>query len=55
MWIGGVLGTPKKFLIDNGIEFNNAHYVGMCENLNIDICSSAGASLWQNGISGKIM
>ena len=50
-----MLGTPKKFLIDNGIEFSNAHYVDMCENLKIEICSSAGESLWQNEICGKIM
>ena len=25
MWVGGGLGTAKKFLVDNG-ELNNVHY-----------------------------
>ena len=30
MWIGSGLGAPKKFLVDNGREFANGEYKGMC-------------------------
>ena len=50
MWIGNGMGTPKKFLADNGGEFANAHYRDMCENLNIEIANTAAYSPWQNGL-----
>ena len=50
MWIGGGLGTSKKFLLDKEGEFNNACYFNMWEYLNIQICSAAAGSPWQNDI-----
>ena len=29
MWIGGGLGTAKRFLVDNEGELNNAHYINI--------------------------
>ncbi|KAG1673036.1 DNA polymerase epsilon subunit 2 [Nymphon striatum] len=50
LWIGGGMGTPKKFLADNGGEFANADYRDMAENLNIEVWNTAGLSPWQNGL-----
>ena len=50
LWIGSGLGTPRKFLADNGGEFANEAYKDMAENLNIEVCNTAGFSPWQNGI-----
>ena len=33
MWIGTGVGSPKKFLADNGGEFANEEFTDMCENL----------------------
>ena len=33
MWIGTGLGTPSKFIPDNGGEFANEDYKEMAENL----------------------
>ena len=50
MWVGNGFRTPKKFLIDNGGEFANENYTEMGEQLNVEICSTAAESPWQNGI-----
>lgn len=49
-WVGMGPGLPKKFLSDNGGEFNNAEYTDMCENLNIVECKTAAESPWSNGL-----
>jgi transposase InsO family protein len=49
-WVGSGLGTPKKFLADNGGEFANEEYKDMCENLNVECLHTAAYSPWQNGL-----
>ena len=39
-------GAPKKFLVDNGEEFSNAHYPDMCEKLSITFSSAAAKRPW---------
>ena len=48
-WIGAGFGPPKKFLIDNGGEFDNEEYKEICEQFNIEICATAAYSPWSNG------
>ena len=45
MWIGLNLGSPRKFLVDNGKEFANKQLRDMCENLNIQVLNTAKQSL----------
>ena len=45
MWIGSSLGSPKKFLVDNGREFANRQLRDMCENLNIQVLNTVKQSL----------
>ena len=41
-------GCAKKFLLDNVGEFDNDHFIPLCENLNIHICTTAAESPWSN-------
>ena len=50
IWIREGLGTSKKFLANNGGEFTNLHYVGMCKKSEHRIYSTVAESPWQNGI-----
>ena len=34
-WVGVGMGSPKKFLADNGGELANPNFNSMCKNLNI--------------------
>ena len=34
-------GCTNKFLVDNSGEFDNDHFISLCENLNIHICTNA--------------
>src|SRR5215469_16111224 len=47
-WIG-IFGPPKKFLTDNGREFQNEEVYVLCEALNIEIMTTASHSPWSNG------
>ena len=49
MWIS-IFGTAKKFMVDNGGEFDNEDYRSLCENLNIRICTTPAYSPWSNGL-----
>lgn len=49
IWIGSGMGSPKRFIADNGGEFANSNFRDMCENLNIEILHTAAQSPWQNG------
>lgn len=44
-----VFGAPKKFLTDNGCEFNNAGMRDLGENFNIKIMTTSAESPWSNG------
>ena len=50
MWIGTGVGSPEKFLADNGGEFANEEFIDMCENLNIRMMHTAAASPFSNGL-----
>ena len=49
IWIS-IFGSAKKFLVDNGGEFDNDEFRSLCENVNIGICTTAAESPWSNGI-----
>ena len=49
IWIS-IFGSAKKFLVDNGGEFNNDEFRSLCENVNTRICTKAAESPWSNGI-----
>ena len=49
IWIS-IFGSAKKFLVDNGGEFDNDEFRSLCENGNIRICTTAAESPWGNGI-----
>ena len=43
-------GSPKKFLVDNGGEFNNEGFHSLCENVNIRIFTAAAESPCSNDL-----
>ena len=45
-----IFGSPKKFLVDNGGEFNNEDFRSLCENVNILILTTAAESTWCIGL-----
>ena len=45
-----IFGSPKKFLVDNGAEFNNQEFISLCENVNIHICTTAAEVPWSKGL-----
>ena len=50
MWVANGFGTPEKLLIGSGGEFANESFKEMAEQFNVEICSTAAESPWQNGI-----
>ena len=42
--------SPKKFLADNGEEFNNEDFHSFCENVNICMLTTAAESPWSNDL-----
>ena len=52
IWVS-IFGSPKKFLVDNGGEFNNEDFRSLCENVNICILTTAAESSWSNGLVEK--
>ena len=49
-WLASGFGPPKKFLVDNGGEFDNEDYRELGEHFNIEVCATAAYSPWSNGI-----
>ena len=49
IWIS-VFGNAQTFLVDNGGEFHNEDFRSLCENLNINIKTTAVESPWSNGL-----
>ena len=49
-WIASGFGPPKKFLTDNGGEFDNPEYRELAEQFNVEVCATAAYSPWSNGI-----
>ena len=48
-WIS-YFGKPKRFIADNGGEFNNRTYRDMCDLFEIKILKTAAYSPWSNGL-----
>lgn len=46
-------GPLKKFLIDNGSEFNNENHRELVEQFNVEVCATAAYSSWSNIISKR--
>ena len=51
-WVA-LFGFPGRILSDNGGEFNNNLFREMCEQLNIEVLSTAAESPWSNGITER--
>ena len=49
IWIT-IFGPPEKTLCDNGKEFCNSDFLSMCQNLNINMKTTAAFAPWSNGI-----
>ena len=49
IWIA-IFGSPKTCLVDNGGEFNNSEFISFCENLDINMKTTAAESPWSNGL-----
>ena len=49
IWIT-IFGSAKKYLVENGGEFDNDEFRSLCENVNRRICTTAVESPWSDGI-----
>ena len=49
IWLS-IFGSPKKFLVYDGGEFNDEDFCSLCENVNICILTIAAESPWSNGL-----
>ena len=45
-----IFRVSNKYLVDNGDEFANREFIAYCENMNIQICTTAAESPWSNGL-----
>ena len=45
-----IFDSAKKFLVDNGREFDNDEFRSLCENVNIRICTTTAESPWSDDI-----
>ena len=52
-WIT-LFGAPKKFLSDNGCEFNNGEFRTLGEKFNVKILATAAESPWSNGVCERL-
>ena len=48
-WIS-IFGRPKRFMSDNGGEYNNHNFVDMCEKLGVHIITTGAEAAWSNGL-----
>ena len=48
-WIS-IFGRPKRFLSDNGGEYNNSHFIDMCEKFGVHVVTTGAESAWSNGL-----
>ena len=48
-WVA-IFGAPKKDFTDNGGEFDNSIFHGLCEKFNIKIQTTPSYSPWSNGV-----
>ena len=50
IWIS-IFGSPQKFLVDNGGEFNNHEFISLCQNVKRRICTTA----WESPLSNSLV
>ena len=48
-WIS-LFGRPRRFLSDNGGEYNNSHFLDMCDKLGVHVITTGAESPWSNGL-----
>ena len=48
-WIA-IFGRPRRFLSDNGGEYNNYNFIDMCEKLGVHVITTGAEAAWSNGI-----
>ena len=48
-WIS-IFGRPRRFLSDNGGEYNNENFIDMCEKLGVHVITTGAEAAWSNGI-----
>ena len=48
-WIA-LFGRPVKFMSDNGGEYNNHHFIDMCEKLGVHVITTGAEAPWSNGL-----
>ena len=48
-WIA-IFGRPYVFLSDNGGEYNNEHFIDMCDKLGVHVITTGAEAAWSNGI-----
>ena len=53
-WIGAAFGVMEAILTDNGGEFSNDEVREVASILNIQVCTTAGYSPFQNGLCERI-
>ena len=52
-WIS-IFGPPRRFLSDNGLEFNNEIMRSLGETFNITVMCTAAESPWSNGVCERL-
>ena len=52
-WIS-IFGAPRKFLSDNGGEFNNESFRSLAENFGIRVMCTAAEAPWSNGVCERL-
>ena len=50
IWIA-IIGSAKRFLVDNGGEFSNSEFISFRENFNINIKTTAAKNPWSNSLA----
>ena len=49
-----LFGSPKKFLSDNGGEFNNSSFHSLAESFGVRVMSTAAEAPWSNGVCERL-
>ena len=49
-WVGAAFGVMESILTDNGGEFNSDEMREVCSILNVEVCTTAAQSPFQNGL-----
>jgi transposase InsO family protein len=52
-WIS-LFGRPRRFLSDNGGEYNNSYFLDMCDKLGVHVITTGAESPWSNGLVERL-